>query len=77
MSTFLSSHQQLQTTTGVDMPTPKTPRPPKKTYPVNVRLDEETLEMLRAIAYAEDRTISNLIARALKEWLATRKSTGG
>jgi predicted transcriptional regulator len=54
------------------MPPEKTTRPPKKTQSINVRLDEETLEQLRSIAYSEDRTISNLIARALKEWLATR-----
>lgn len=54
------------------MPPKKATRPPKKTQSINVRLDEETLEQLRSIAYDEDRTISNLIARALKEWLAAR-----
>lgn len=56
------------------MPSDKATRPPKKTQSINVRLDEETLGQLRTIAYEEDRTISNLIARALKEWLAQRQA---
>ncbi|MGB0084808.1 MAG: hypothetical protein WBP94_05470 [Rhodomicrobiaceae bacterium] len=55
------------------MPTPKAPRAPKKLYPINVRLDEDTLEQLRLVAFEEDRTISNLIGRILKEWLAARQ----
>lgn len=48
------------------------PRKPKKLYPVNIRMDEPTLEALRRIADEEDRTVSNLLTRIVKEWLAAR-----
>jgi hypothetical protein len=53
------------------------PRAPKKLYPVNIRMDEPTLSALRQIAEEEDRTVSNLITRIVKEWLAVRQKSGG
>ena len=53
------------------------PRPPKKLYPVNIRMDEPTLTALREIAEEEDRTLSNLVMRIVKEWLAARQQQSG
>jgi hypothetical protein len=49
------------------------PRQPKKLFPVNIRFDEATLTALREAAEEEDRTVSNLIQRIVKEWLAAKK----
>lgn len=54
------------------MPLERPQNPPKKIHPVNIRMDEETFEQVRAIAQAEDRTVSNLINRIVKEWLASQ-----
>jgi hypothetical protein len=35
-------------------------------------MDQETIEQIRAVALAEDRTVSNLINRIVKEWLTSR-----
>jgi hypothetical protein len=40
-------------------------------------MDEPTLSALRQIAEEEDRTVSNLITRIVKEWLAVRQKSGG
>ncbi len=47
----------------------KPPRAPKKLHPVNIRMDEAMLNRLRSIADEEDRTVSNLVGRIIKEWL--------
>ena len=44
-----------------------------ETHPINVRLDDKMREELRKIAKAENRTLSNLIATVLREFLAKRK----
>ena len=66
--------QQPRLFTTVSMPSERPHNPPKKIHPVNIRMDEETFEQIRAIALAEDRTVSNLINRIVKEWLAARTS---
>jgi hypothetical protein len=66
--------QQPWLFTTVSMPPERPHNPPKKIHPVNIRMDEETFEQIRAIALAEDRTVSNLINRIVKEWLAARAS---
>ena len=38
---------------------------------------EPTLNALRQIADVEDRTVSNLLTRIVKEWLAARDAKGG
>lgn len=53
------------------------PRAPKKLFPVNIRMDEPTLTALRQIAEEEDRTVSNLITRIVREWLAARSKNPG
>jgi hypothetical protein len=66
--------QQPRLFTTVSMPPGRPQNPPKKIHPVNIRMDEETFEQIRAIALAEDRTVSNLINRIVKEWLEARPS---
>jgi hypothetical protein len=44
---------------------------PKRLNTVNVRLDDATLEQLRAIALDENRTVSNLIDTMIKDALTT------
>ena len=39
---------------------------------MNIRMDEKMLNRLRAIAEEEDRTVSNLVGRIIKEWLAAQ-----
>jgi hypothetical protein len=63
--------------TFVCMAATRPPRKPKKLYPVNIRMDEPTLNALRQIADEEDRTVSNLLTRIVKEWLAARDVKGG
>ena len=65
--------RQPQLFTTVAMPPERPQTPPKKIHPVNIRMDEETFEQIRAIALAEDRTVSNLINRIVKEWLTSRE----
>jgi hypothetical protein len=43
-------------------------RPEKKTETVHVRLPASTLEMLREVSAAEQRSISNLAALILGQW---------
>ena len=59
--------------TFVCMAAARPPRKPKKLYPVNIRMDEPTLNSLRQIAEEEDRTVSNLLTRIVKEWLTARQ----
>ena len=46
-----------------------TTQPPKKLHSIAVRLDDRTLEELRAAALRESRTISNLTAVIIRKWL--------
>jgi predicted transcriptional regulator len=46
---------------------------PKKTVTIHVRVDEDTAEALQRVADAEDRKLSNLAARILKQWVEERK----
>jgi hypothetical protein len=75
--TLFGAIQQPTLFTTVGMPPERPQNPPKKIHPVNIRMDEETFAQVRAIALAEDRTVSNLINRIVREWLAARgKDTG-
>jgi hypothetical protein len=64
--------QQPGVFTFVCMPSGREQHPPKKIHPVNIRMDEETYARLRAIAMSEDRTVSNLINRIVKDWLTNQ-----
>ena len=46
-----------------------TTQPAKKLHSIAVRLDDKTLEELRAAALRESRTISNLTAVIIRKWL--------
>jgi hypothetical protein len=50
-----------------------TRKKPKRLHPVNVRLDDEMREELRAVAAEENRSMSNLIVTILREWLDRRR----
>ena len=47
---------------------------PKKMITQNVRLDDATMGELRAIAVEENRTLSNLIATIIRDWLTQRRA---
>ena len=66
---LLSLPQHLPATVA-PMSNTKPSQAPKKLHPVNIRMDEKMLNRLRAIAAEEDRTVSNLVGRIIKEWLA-------
>jgi hypothetical protein len=51
-----------------------TTKQPKRLNTVNVRLDDLTLDELRAIAVEENRTVSNLIGTVLRNWLNERRA---
>jgi hypothetical protein len=51
-----------------------TARPPKRLHTTNVRLDDATLNALRAIALEENRTVSNLIGTIIRDWLNDRQT---
>ena len=51
-----------------------TQRDKKRLHPIAIRLDDEMLEELRAIAVDEHRPMANLIVAVLKNWLAERKT---
>jgi hypothetical protein len=72
---LLSLDQQLPATVA-PMSNATPPRAPKKLHPVNIRMDEAMLNRLRSIADEEDRTVSNLVGRIIKEWLAARDAEG-
>lgn len=46
---------------------------PKRLHTVNVRLDDATLEQLRVVALAENRTVSNLIGTFIRDCLKARE----
>lgn len=46
----------------------------KRLHSLNIRLDDDTMAELRAIAVEEGRTLSNLAWFALREWLEMRRS---
>jgi hypothetical protein len=45
----------------------------KKLHPVNVRLDDQTLKELHAVAAEENRSLSNLVFTVLRDWLDKRR----
>lgn len=47
---------------------------PKKLLPVNIRIDHELKDDLKAIAAEEDRPMANLIVRVLREYVEARKA---
>jgi hypothetical protein len=49
------------------------PPPPKRLHPVAIRLDDEMLAELRALANEETRPVANLIVALVKEALAARR----
>lgn len=49
-------------------------KPGKKLYLVNVRVDYETREAIKAFAEAENRSVSNYIATLLREHVAERQN---
>lgn len=51
-----------------------TTRPPKRLHTLNIRLDDATLTELREIAAVESRSLSNLVQKALRDWLAWRRA---
>jgi hypothetical protein len=58
-------------------PSAATP-PPKRLHPLAIRLDDEMLAELRALAQEETRPVANLIVALVKEALtARRKRTTG
>ncbi len=52
---------------------PDTTRPPKKLQTLQIRLDDETVEKLRALAVQEHRTVANLISLMVLEGLRQRE----
>jgi predicted HicB family RNase H-like nuclease len=44
----------------------------KRLHTVNVRVDDETLEALRIASDKQNRSVSNMIATILREWLVER-----
>jgi hypothetical protein len=72
---LLSLPQHLPATVA-PMSNATPPRGEKKLHPVNIRMDTAMLKRLRAIANEEDRTVSNLVGRIVKEWLAARDAQG-
>jgi predicted transcriptional regulator len=44
--------------------------PPKRPYPVNVRLDHELREKLTRIARKQDRSLSHLMYLIVRDWAA-------
>jgi predicted DNA-binding protein len=49
----------------------------KRLHPVNIRLDDEMREELRALAEAENRPLANYIVTVLKEHLAAQRKKRG
>jgi hypothetical protein len=45
------------------------PKSPKRINSVNVRMSDETLSKLRAIAEKDKRTVSNLIDKIVSDWV--------
>lgn len=45
----------------------------KKLQPISLRLDEDTLVGLKALAEADDRTLSSYLYRVLRQHLESRK----
>ncbi len=45
----------------------------KRLHPVNIRLDDEMRNELRALAAAENRPLANYIVTVLKEHLAAKR----
>ncbi len=52
----------------------ETAKHPKRLHTVNVRLDDATLDQLRAVALAENRTVSNLIGTMIRDALKAREA---
>lgn len=50
-----------------------TTKKPKRLHPVNIRLDDEMRDELRAIAAKEGRSLSNLMWVIVREWLDKRR----
>ena len=48
---------------------------PKRLHVVNVRLDDETLAILRAEAEEQHRPLANLLAAILKDYAADKRCT--
>jgi predicted transcriptional regulator len=46
----------------------------KKLLPINIRVDYQLKEDLRAIAAEEDRPMANMIVRVLREYVEARKA---
>jgi predicted transcriptional regulator len=51
-----------------------TPRRPKKLEPMSIRLDPDVKAALEALATAQERSLSWIANKALRQWVETNKA---